>query len=51
MNATKSNVDRVAKKIRQKAELGSLASSVRVVDAYYDLDSGKVEWLNQEAGR
>lgn len=26
--------------------LGALASSVRVVEAYYDLDSGKVEWLN-----
>ncbi len=47
VNAIKSNVDRVAKQIRQKAELGSLASGVRVVEAYYDLDSGKVEWSNE----
>ena len=46
-NAIKSNVDRVTEKIRQKAELGSLASSVRVVEAYYDLDTGKVEWLTR----
>jgi len=46
-NAIKSNVDRVTDKIRRKAELGSLATSVRVVEAYYDLDTGKVEWLNR----
>ena len=46
-NAIKSNVDRVTEKIRRKAELGSLATSVRVVEAYYDLDTGKVEWLNR----
>jgi carbonic anhydrase len=45
-NAIRSNVDQVAKRISEKAELGSLASSVRVVEAYYDLDTGKVEWLN-----
>ena len=47
VNAIKSNVDRVADQIQQKAQFGSLASSVRVVKAYYDLDSGKVEWLKQ----
>lgn len=46
-NAIQSNVDRVAEKIRRKAELGSLATSVRIVEAYYNLDSGKVEWLNR----
>jgi carbonic anhydrase len=45
-NAIRNNVDQVAKKINEKAELGSLASSVRVVEAYYDLDTGKVNWLN-----
>jgi carbonic anhydrase len=46
VNAVKSNVNQVAGEIRQKAELGSLASEVQVVKAYYDLDSGKVEWLD-----
>ena len=45
-NAIKKNVDRVSTTIREKSELGALASSVRVVEAYYDLDSGKVEWLS-----
>ena len=45
-NAIKKNVDRVTTQIREKAELGSLASKVEVVEAYYDLDTGKVEWLN-----
>jgi carbonic anhydrase len=45
-NAIRRNIDLVAKRIKDKAELGSLASSVRVVKAYYDLDSGKVTWLN-----
>jgi carbonic anhydrase len=47
--AIKNNVDRVAKRIEEKAELGSLASSIRVIEAYYDLDSGKVMWLNNKA--
>ena len=47
VNAIKSNVDRVAKQIREKASLGALASSVRVMEAYYDFDSGKVEWLKK----
>jgi carbonic anhydrase len=45
VNAIKGNIDRVTKRIEEKAELGSLASSVRVVEAYYDLDTGKVSWL------
>jgi carbonic anhydrase len=44
-NAIKKNVDRVAAEIREKAELGSLAAEVKVVEAYYVLDTGKVEWL------
>jgi hypothetical protein len=34
----------VAAKIRKNAELGKLAAQVKVVEAYYDLDTGKVEW-------
>ena len=47
VNSIKSNIDQVAGEIRQKAQLGSLAPDVRVVEAYYDFDTGKVEWLNQ----
>jgi carbonic anhydrase len=47
VNAIKSNVHQVAGEIRQKAELGSLASEVRVVEAYYDFDTGQVEWLDK----
>jgi carbonic anhydrase len=46
VNAIKSNIDRVAKRISEKAEFGSLGSSVRVVEGYYDLDTGKVSWLD-----
>jgi carbonic anhydrase len=46
-NAIRSNINRVAKRINEKAELGPLASSVRVVEAYYDLDTGKVIWLKE----
>ena len=46
VNAIKSNIARIATQIREKAELGSLASAVQVTGAYYDLDSGKVEWLD-----
>ena len=45
VNAIKSNIAQVAKRINEKAELGSLASSIRVVQAYYNLDTGRVEWL------
>jgi carbonic anhydrase len=34
----------VAAKIRKQAELGEFASQVKVVEGYYDLDTGKVEW-------
>jgi hypothetical protein len=34
----------VAAKIRKQAQLGELTSQVRVIEGYYDLDTGKVEW-------
>ena len=43
-NAIHENDALVAAKIRKQAELGALASQVRVVEGYYDLDTGKVEW-------
>ena len=44
-NAVNENIYRVADKISRKAALGDAASSVRIVRAVYDLDSGKVQWL------
>jgi carbonic anhydrase len=43
-NAIHENDSLVAEKIRQKARLGNLASQVRVVEGYYDLRTGRVEW-------
>lgn len=43
-NAIHENDAEVAKKIRSQAQLGELASQVRMVEGYYDLDTGKVEW-------
>src|SRR6266404_2530945 len=43
-NAIHENDALVAAKIRQEAQLGELASQVKVVEGYYDLDTGKVEW-------
>ena len=43
-NAIHENDAEVASKIRKQAELGELASQVRIVEGYYDLDTGKVEW-------
>ena len=45
VNAINENVYRTADKISRKAKLGETASSVRIVRAVYDLDSGKVEFL------
>ena len=45
--AVKSNAAEVAAHIRQTAELGELKDSVRVVQAYYDLDTGKVSWTEK----
>ena len=43
-NAVHENTRQVADKIRKNAQLGELAPQVKVVTAYYDLDTGKVEW-------
>lgn len=43
-NAVHENDARVAAKIRKRAQLGELASQVRIVEGYYDLDTGKVRW-------
>ncbi|MEI6715136.1 MAG: carbonic anhydrase [Verrucomicrobiota bacterium] len=45
VNAIQENVNRVAKKIAKESKLGEAAPEVKVVKAYYDLDSGKVSWL------
>ena len=44
VNTVHENAVEVAERIRKSAQLGELASQVRVVSAYYDLDTGKVEW-------
>jgi carbonic anhydrase len=43
-NAIHENDAQVAEKIRHKARFGDLAAQVRVVEGYYDLHTGKVEW-------
>ncbi len=43
-NAIHENDAQVAKKIRDHAQLGEFASQVRIIEAYYNLDTGKVEW-------
>ena len=47
VNSIKSNIDHVTGEISEKAQLGSLTPDVRVVEAYYDFDTGKVEWLER----
>jgi hypothetical protein len=47
LSATAQDVENdveVATKIRKQSQLGELASQVRVVEGYYNLDTGKVEW-------
>jgi len=46
-NAVHENDAEVAEKIKKQAQLGELASQVRVVEGYYDLDTGKVEWTEK----
>ena len=43
-NAIHENDAEVAAKIRKEAQLGDLAAKVQVVEGYYKLDTGKVEW-------
>lgn len=45
VNAVHENVYRAADKISKRAQFGDLASSVRIVRALYDTDTGKVEFL------
>jgi hypothetical protein len=46
-NAVHANDAEVAQKIRKQAQLGELASQIRVVEGYCDLDTGKVEWTEK----
>jgi len=46
-NAIHENDTLVAEKIRTKAKFGDLAPQVRVVEGYYDLHTGKVEWAQK----
>ena len=46
-NAVHENDAEVAEKIKKQAQLGELASQVRVVEGYYNLDTGKVEWTEK----
>ena len=46
-NAIHENDAEVATKIQKQAQLGELASQVRIVEGYYDLDTGKVEWSSK----
>jgi hypothetical protein len=43
-NAIHENDAEVADKIRKQAQLGELTPQVRIVEGYYDLETGKVEW-------
>jgi carbonic anhydrase len=46
-NAVHENDAQVAAKIRKQAQLGEHASEVRIVEGYYNLDTGKVEWTEK----
>ncbi len=43
-NAIRENDAEVAARIRKQAQLGELAAKIRIVEGYYDLDTGKVAW-------
>ncbi|HUF62574.1 MAG TPA: carbonic anhydrase [Verrucomicrobiales bacterium] len=45
-NTVVKNAELVAAKIRNDAEFGEDAEKVQVVAAVYDLDTGKIEWLD-----
>jgi carbonic anhydrase len=47
VNAIYENDAEVAAKIRKEAQLGELASQVKIVEGYYNLDTGKVEWKTE----
>jgi len=43
-NTVHENAIEIAAQIRKDAQLGDLASQVKVISGYYHLDTGKVEW-------
>ena len=43
-NAIHENDALVAAKIRQQSQLGELGAEVKIVEGYYDLDTGRIEW-------
>ena len=43
-NTVHENAMEIAQRIRKDAELGELASQVKVISGYYHLETGKVEW-------
>jgi carbonic anhydrase len=45
-NSIQANAIHVADKIRHDGDLGDAAKDVKVVPAYYSLETGKVHWLN-----
>lgn len=45
--AIEENARLIAAKIQKEAELGALAKDVRIIPAVYDLDTGKVAWLEK----
>ncbi len=47
-NTVKTNARLMAEKIGKEADLGDYKSEVRIVAGYYDLDTGVVEWLDEE---
>jgi carbonic anhydrase len=46
-NAVRENAVEVAAKIKAEAKLGELTGQVKVVVGIYDLDTGKVDWVQQ----
>jgi carbonic anhydrase len=42
-NAIHENNDQVAAKVRKQAQLGEIGSEVKVIEGYYDVDTGKVD--------
>ncbi len=44
VNAIHANTTSVAARIKRECDFGSLASQVRIISGYYDLDTGVVEW-------
>ena len=47
-NAVKANARLMTEKIGKEAELGAHKAEVRIISSYYDLDTGVVEWPDEE---